>query len=226
MRAADPDAMVVAPCGYDLARCLEELPLLQAKPGWADLARSRCRPRLFADGNAYFNRPGPRLADTAESWPRFCTPTFPPTAMKGPRRRRCRSVRAKLAATALTPSAVAAGCSARPRGAAAKSSQPRPPGATHRSYMPHVRGVPPPRCCPRRMFGTCQVNLGHGQIEAPLGRGDLGKHRLSPPPSVRARPTRPRLPAQGLDLPDRWTSPHDHSFSRRRTLARPRPARW
>jgi iron complex transport system substrate-binding protein len=64
--AADPDAIVVAPCGYDLPRCLEELPLLQAKPGWADLAAVRSRRVYFADGNAYFNRPGPRLADTAE----------------------------------------------------------------------------------------------------------------------------------------------------------------
>jgi len=66
LRAADPDAIVVAPCGYDLARCLEELPLLQAKPGWADLAAVHAGRVYFADGNAYFNRPGPRLADTAE----------------------------------------------------------------------------------------------------------------------------------------------------------------
>jgi len=66
IRAADPDAIVVAPCGYDLARCLQELPLLQAKPGWADLAAVRSARVTFADGNAYFNRPGPRLADTAE----------------------------------------------------------------------------------------------------------------------------------------------------------------
>ena len=33
--AADPEVIVVAPCGYGLERCLEELPLLQAKPGWA-----------------------------------------------------------------------------------------------------------------------------------------------------------------------------------------------
>jgi iron complex transport system substrate-binding protein len=66
IRAADPDAIVVAPCGYDLARCLQELPLLQAKPGWADLAAVRASRVYFADGNAYFNRPGPRLADTAE----------------------------------------------------------------------------------------------------------------------------------------------------------------
>jgi iron complex transport system substrate-binding protein len=64
--AADPDAIVVAPCGYGLARCLEELPLLQAKPGWAEISAVRKSRVYFADGNAYFNRPGPRLADSGE----------------------------------------------------------------------------------------------------------------------------------------------------------------
>jgi iron complex transport system substrate-binding protein len=64
--AADPDVMVVAPCGYGLARCLEELPLLQAKPGWCTLAAVKNHRVYFADGNAYFNRPGPRLAESAE----------------------------------------------------------------------------------------------------------------------------------------------------------------
>ena len=66
LAAANPDAIVVAPCGYDLARCLQELPLLEAKPGWSGLAAVRSGRVTFADGNAYFNRPGPRLADTAE----------------------------------------------------------------------------------------------------------------------------------------------------------------
>ena len=65
--AADPEVIVVAPCGYRPAtRCLEELPLLQAKPGWAEIAAVRNGRVYFADGNAYFNRPGPRLADSAE----------------------------------------------------------------------------------------------------------------------------------------------------------------
>jgi iron complex transport system substrate-binding protein len=64
--AADPEVIVVAPCGYGLARCLEELPLLEAKPGWADIATVRTGRVHFADGNAYFNRPGPRLAESAE----------------------------------------------------------------------------------------------------------------------------------------------------------------
>jgi len=66
LAAANPDVIVVAPCGYGLQRCLEELPLLQAKPDWADLQAVRSGHVYFADGNAYFNRPGPRLADTAE----------------------------------------------------------------------------------------------------------------------------------------------------------------
>ena len=66
LRAADPEVIVVAPCGYGLARCLEELPLLQAKPGWAGISAVRTERVFFADGNAYFNRPGPRLADSAE----------------------------------------------------------------------------------------------------------------------------------------------------------------
>ena len=65
LAAADPEAIVVAPCGYGLERCLQELRLLQAKPGWAALSAVRNARVFFADGNAYFNRPGPRLADSA-----------------------------------------------------------------------------------------------------------------------------------------------------------------
>jgi iron complex transport system substrate-binding protein len=66
LAAADPDVIVVAPCGYDLKRCLEELPLLEAKPGWPRLQAVRNGRVYFADGNSYFNRPGPRLADSTE----------------------------------------------------------------------------------------------------------------------------------------------------------------
>lgn len=66
LRRADPDVIVVAPCGYDLTRCLQELPLLQARPGWAQVKAVREERVYFADGNAFFNRPGPRLAESAE----------------------------------------------------------------------------------------------------------------------------------------------------------------
>jgi iron complex transport system substrate-binding protein len=66
LAAADPDVILVGPCGYGLQRCLEELPLLQAKPGWHDLKAVRSGRVYFTDGNAYFNRPGPRLADSTD----------------------------------------------------------------------------------------------------------------------------------------------------------------
>jgi iron complex transport system substrate-binding protein len=58
--ALAPDAVVVAPCGFDLERtCREAEPLKQRLLGLA--------PRvLLLDGNALINRPGPRLVDAAE----------------------------------------------------------------------------------------------------------------------------------------------------------------
>ncbi len=64
--AADPEVIIVGPCGYDLKRSVEELPILQARAGWADIAAVRHGRVYFVDGNAYCNRPGPRLAKTTE----------------------------------------------------------------------------------------------------------------------------------------------------------------
>lgn len=63
---AAPDILVVAPCGYDIATSLKERDLLEALPGWAEIPAVRNHRVAIADGNAYFNRPGPRLADSAE----------------------------------------------------------------------------------------------------------------------------------------------------------------
>ena len=63
---AAPDILIVAPCGYDIATSLKELDLLTALPGWAGIPAVRAGRVAIADGNAYFNRPGPRLADSAE----------------------------------------------------------------------------------------------------------------------------------------------------------------
>ena len=80
---ADPEVIVVAPCGYGLERCLEELPLLEAKPGWASIAAVREGRIYFADGNAYFNRPGPRLADSAEMLAEMLHPEVAPPKHEG-----------------------------------------------------------------------------------------------------------------------------------------------
>jgi iron complex transport system substrate-binding protein len=66
LRAADPDVIVLSPCGYTLERAMQDVPLLQNHPAWADLQAVR-NGRVFAiDGNQYLNRSGPRLVESAE----------------------------------------------------------------------------------------------------------------------------------------------------------------
>jgi iron complex transport system substrate-binding protein len=64
--ADDPQVIIVMPCGFDLERAIVEAQVLAGKPGWEQLSAVRNR-RVFAvDGNAYFNRSGPRLVDSLE----------------------------------------------------------------------------------------------------------------------------------------------------------------
>ena len=63
---ADPEIIVMAPCGFDLTRTLAELPALTEKPGWGGLTAVRTGRAFAADGNFYFNRSGPMLFDSAE----------------------------------------------------------------------------------------------------------------------------------------------------------------
>ena len=64
--AADPEVIVLMPCGFDIARCRAELPALTGRHGWRDLTAVRAGRVRVADGNALFNRPGPRLAESVE----------------------------------------------------------------------------------------------------------------------------------------------------------------
>ena len=66
LAAADPDVILAAPCGYPLSRTAREARLLTHRPGWRDLAAVRAGRVFLADGNRYFNRPGPGLAETLE----------------------------------------------------------------------------------------------------------------------------------------------------------------
>lgn len=66
VRAYDPEVVVVAPCGFTIPQAERDLPRLERLPGWAETAAARAGRVFLADGNAFFNRPGPRLVDTAE----------------------------------------------------------------------------------------------------------------------------------------------------------------
>lgn len=64
--AADPDVVMVAPCGFPVSQTRDELHRLRACAEWRAL-RAVARGRAsVVDGNAYFNRPGPRLVESAE----------------------------------------------------------------------------------------------------------------------------------------------------------------
>jgi len=66
LQAADPDVIVLSPCGYTLERAMLDVPLLQSHPVWANLQAVR-NGRVYAiDGNQYLNRSGPRLVESAE----------------------------------------------------------------------------------------------------------------------------------------------------------------
>lgn len=64
--AFDPEVVVVMPCGFDLKRTLAEAPTLRTFPGWSEISAVRSGRVYAVDGNAYFNRSGPRLVDSLE----------------------------------------------------------------------------------------------------------------------------------------------------------------
>ena len=66
MRDADPEWLIIAPCGFDLERARREVPTLEALPGWFDLRAVRGGKVVLADGNAYFNRSGTTIVETVE----------------------------------------------------------------------------------------------------------------------------------------------------------------
>lgn len=66
LAAADPDVILLLPCGFTIAQSLADLPLLRARPEWAGLSAVRRGQVYVIDGHHYFNRPGPRLVESAE----------------------------------------------------------------------------------------------------------------------------------------------------------------
>ena len=64
--AKEPDVIFVSPCGFDIARTLQEMHLLGSRPEWQTLKAVRSGRVFVADGNQYFNRPGPRVVESLE----------------------------------------------------------------------------------------------------------------------------------------------------------------
>jgi iron complex transport system substrate-binding protein len=63
---SDPDAIVSMPCGFDLERTRKEMYWLTDRPEWLKLRAVKTGQVYLADGNQYFNRPGPRLMESLQ----------------------------------------------------------------------------------------------------------------------------------------------------------------
>ncbi|CAN5636745.1 cobalamin-binding protein [soil metagenome] len=71
---ADPDVLVLMPCGFDASRALQEARDLPAMEGWEDLAAVREDQVWAVDANSYFSRPAPRLVEGVEILARILHP--------------------------------------------------------------------------------------------------------------------------------------------------------
>lgn len=66
LKAADPEYIVVAPCGFNLERAMQEASVLERYPWWTELRAVRDRKVAFADGNLFFNRSGMTIVGSAQ----------------------------------------------------------------------------------------------------------------------------------------------------------------
>ena len=61
-----PDVIVMMPCGFDVKRGLEDVPILSQREGWKDLPAVRNDRVYVVDASAYTSRSGPRLVTGLE----------------------------------------------------------------------------------------------------------------------------------------------------------------
>jgi iron complex transport system substrate-binding protein len=63
---AEPDILILMPCGFPIERTRRELPLVIGEPLWRAIPAVRQQQVYLVNGPAYFNRSGPRLVDGIE----------------------------------------------------------------------------------------------------------------------------------------------------------------
>jgi iron complex transport system substrate-binding protein len=67
LACADQIEVILAmPCGFNMERTAKELSLLTRNPQWTQIKAVRSGKVYLADGNQFFNRPGPRIAESLE----------------------------------------------------------------------------------------------------------------------------------------------------------------
>lgn len=66
LQEADPEVIVILPCGFDIPRTRQELSPLLQHPEWPNLSAVRTGQVFLTDGHQFFNRPGPRIVESLE----------------------------------------------------------------------------------------------------------------------------------------------------------------
>jgi iron complex transport system substrate-binding protein len=66
IRRFGPEVLIIAQCGFSVERSLQDMPSLEALPGYAKLPAVRDGRVFIINGSDYFSRPGPRLVDSLE----------------------------------------------------------------------------------------------------------------------------------------------------------------
>ena len=61
-----PEVLVIMPCGFSLAKVIEQVPQAVKNRGWFDLPAVRNNQVYAVDANSYFARPGPRVVEGTE----------------------------------------------------------------------------------------------------------------------------------------------------------------
>lgn len=72
--AADPEVVLLMPCGYSAAAAANEWAALPKPPGWETLPAARAGRVYALDANRYCSRPGPRVAEGVEQIARLLHP--------------------------------------------------------------------------------------------------------------------------------------------------------
>ena len=80
---ADPEVIILMPCGYDMVTAARESAVLSANFLWPLMRAVKTGRVYVTDGNQYFNRPGPRLVDSLEILTEVLHPDVVPARHRG-----------------------------------------------------------------------------------------------------------------------------------------------
>jgi iron complex transport system substrate-binding protein len=75
IEAADPEIVIIAPCGYALERATAEAHMVLDRDEWQWMRR---RTVWAVDANAFVSRPGPRVVDGIETFAQIFHPSLFP----------------------------------------------------------------------------------------------------------------------------------------------------